>query len=115
MVIADTATGLERGGVYRIDLGTPRGHEQRGRHLGIVMSPGFMNWPVATILPTSTSAQPAIFRPRLTFAGQETVVLIDQIRSIDTDDILGPPISHLTRDQMEEVENCLTRYLGIIG
>ena len=78
------------------------------------MSPSYMSWSVATVIPTSTSAQQTIFRPLLTLAGRETVILTDQIRSIDTDYILGPAITHLTRDQMREVEYCLTRYLGLV-
>ena len=78
------------------------------------MSPSYMPWSVATVIPTSTSAQQTIFRPLLTLAGRETVILTDQIRSIDTHYIFGPAITHLTRDQMREVEYCLTRYLGLV-
>jgi len=106
--------GLERGGVYRIDLGTPRGHEQRGRRLGIVMSPSAMPWSVATVVPTSTTARAAVFRPRLTILGRNTTVLVDQIRSIDTDYVDGPPVAYLTRDQLGEVEDALSRYLGLV-
>ena len=73
-----------RGAVYRVDLGeAKRGHEQRGRRLGVVVSPSSMPWSVATIVPTSTSAQPAVFRPAIELDGQLTRFLIDQIRSID--------------------------------
>ena len=37
-----------RGAVYRVDLGeTKRGHEQRGRRYGLVISPSSMAWSVA--------------------------------------------------------------------
>jgi hypothetical protein len=63
-----------RGAVYRVDLGdAKRGHEQRGRRLGVVLSPSSMAWSVATIVPTSTSAQSAVFRPELEINGQLTV------------------------------------------
>lgn len=29
---------------------------------------------------------------------------VDQIRSIDVDDLIGDPVDHLSRDQMAEVE-----------
>lgn len=74
-----------RGAVYRVDLGeAKRGHEQRGRCYGLVISPGSMAWNVATIVPTSRSAQSAVFRPTLQLLGVPTRFLIDQIRSIDT-------------------------------
>jgi mRNA interferase MazF len=53
-----------RGAVYRVDLGEARrGQEQRGRRLGLALSPTSMPWSVATIVPTSTSAHEAVFPP----------------------------------------------------
>lgn len=46
-------------------------------------------------------------------AGQLTRMLIDQIRSIDTDYLVGDPVDYLSREQMGEVEFALTRYLGL--
>ena len=105
-----------RGAVYRVDLGdAKRGHEQRGRRLGLVLSPTSMAWSVATIVPTSTSAQPAAFRPALEVNGQETRFLVDQIRSLDTDYIVGDPVRYLERDELAEVEHAVTYYLGLIA
>jgi mRNA interferase MazF len=102
-----------RGAVYRVDLGdAKRGHEQRGRRLGLVMSPADMSWSVATIIPTSTDAQPAIFRPELEIAGNRTRLLVDQIRTVDTD-YIHDLVHYCTRDQMMEVEHALALYLGL--
>ena len=103
-----------RGAVYRVDLGAAkRGHDQRGRRLGLVLSPSSMPWSVATIIPTSTTAQPAVFRPSLEVNGQETRFLVDQIRSIDTDYLVGDPTHFLERDELAEIEHAVTRYLGL--
>jgi mRNA interferase MazF len=103
-----------RGAVYRVDLGAAkRGHEQRGRRLGLVMSPSSMPWSVVTIIPTSTTALPAVFRPSLEINGQETRFLVDQIRSIDTDYLIGDPVHYLERDELAEIEHALARYLGL--
>ena len=103
-----------RGAVYRVDLGeAKRGHEQRGRRLGLVLSPSSIAWSVATIVPTSTSAQPAVFRPALEVDGRETRFLVDQIRSIDTDYIVGEPVHYLERSELAEVEEAVARYLGV--
>ena len=103
-----------RGAVYRVDLGdAKRGHEQRGRRLGLVLSPSSMPWSVATIVPSSTTAQPAVFRPALEINGQETRFLVDQVRSIDTDYIIGDPVRYLERDELAEVEHAVVRYLGL--
>lgn len=103
-----------RGAVYRIDLGdAKRGHEQRGRRYGVVLSPSDMEWSVATVVPTSTSAQSAPFRPELEMAGVLTRLLVDQIRSIDTTYIHGDPVHYLDRYEMAELEHAVNRYLGL--
>jgi mRNA interferase MazF len=103
-----------RGAVYRIDLGeAKRGHEQRGKRLGLVLSPTSMPWSVATVVPTSTTAQEGVFRPMLDIDGQPTRFLVDQIRSVDTDFIIGDPVHYLERDELAEVEHAVIRYLGL--
>jgi mRNA interferase MazF len=103
-----------RGAVYRVDLGdAKRGHEQRGRRLGLVLSPSSMPGTVATVVPSSTTAQPAVFRPGVEINGETTRFLVDQIRTIDTDYILGDPVYYLDRDELTEIERAVTRYLGL--
>lgn len=103
-----------RGAVYKVNLGEEkRGHEQRGRRYGLVISPSSMAWSVATIVPTSRSAQDAVFRPALELMGVPTRFLVDQIRSIDTRFIEGDPVAYLERDEMAEIEHAITRYLGL--
>ena len=102
-----------RGAVYQIDLGHPRGHEQHGRRYGLVVSPSDTPWSVATVIPTSTSAQPAVFRPEVEIAGRPTRLLVDQIRSIDTA-YMGELVDMLSRTAMLEVDDTLARYLGLL-
>lgn len=102
-----------RGAVYRIDLGRSRGHEQGGRRLGLVVSPSDSPLSVVTVIPTSTSAGPSIHRPEFEIAGRPTRVLVDQIRSIDIDYVVGDLVDYLTRDQLAEVELALVHFLGI--
>jgi mRNA interferase MazF len=103
-----------RGAVYRVDLGdAKRGHEQRGRRYGLVLSPSSMPWSVATIVPTSTTAQPAVFRPEIEISGVPTRFLVDQIRTVDVRYIHGDPVHYLDRDEMAEVEYAVVRYLGL--
>jgi mRNA interferase MazF len=42
-------------------------------------------------------------------------MLVDQIRSIDVDYVIGDPIDYLTRDHVAEVELALSHYLGVQG
>jgi mRNA interferase MazF len=104
-----------RGAVYPVDLGeAKRGHEQRGRRLGLVISIEQSAWTTVTVIPTSTSAQPAVFRPEVVIAGRETKVLIDQIRTLDTCYVTGELVDYLSADDMAQVEHGLARYLGLL-
>lgn len=103
-----------RGAVYRIDLGRPRGHEQGGKRLGLVVSPSDSPLSLVTVIPTSTSAGPSVHRPELDIAGRSTRMLVDQIRSIDSRYVVGEPVDYLTRDQLDEVESALAHYLGML-
>ena len=103
-----------RGAVYPVDLGdAKRGHEQRGRRLGLVVSIEQDAWSTVTILPTSTSAQPSVFRPEAVVAGRPTLILVDQIRTIDTAYVVGELVDYLSRADMAQVEHVLTRYFGL--
>jgi mRNA interferase MazF len=104
-----------RGAVYPVDLGdAKRGHEQRGRRLGVVISIEQDSWSTVTVIPTSTSAQPSVFRPEVVIAGRETRILVDQIRTIDASYVAGDLVDYLTRDDMAQVDHTLSRYLGLL-
>ena len=104
-----------RGAVYPVDLGdAKRGHEQRGRRLGLVLSIEQNAWSTVTIIPTSTSAQGSVFRPEVVIAGRDAKVLIDQIRTIDTTYVTGELVDYLSGDDMAQVEHGLSRYLGLL-
>jgi mRNA interferase MazF len=103
-----------RGAIYRVDLGeAKRGHEQRGRRYGLVLSPTSMPWSMATIIPTSGSAGPSIFRPQLEVCGGLTRFLVDQIRTIDVTYIHGDPVHYLDYDELAEIEHTVAHYLGL--
>ena len=104
-----------RGAVYPVDLGdAKRGREQRGRRLGLVISIEQNAWSVVTIIPTSTSAQASVFRPEVVIAGQQTKILIDQVRTIDVSYVTGELIDYLSQDDMTQVEHSLSRYFGLL-
>ncbi len=104
-----------RGAVYPVDLGdAKRGHEQRGRRLGLVISIEQNAWSTVTVIPTSTSAQASVFRPEAVIAGRDTKILIDQIRTIDVSYVAGELVDYLSRDDMAHVEHGLSRYFGLL-
>jgi mRNA interferase MazF len=104
-----------RGAVYPVDLGdAKRGHEQRGRRLGLVIGIEQNAWSMVTIIPTSTSAQASVFRPEAIIAGRSTRILIDQIRTIDVSYVTGEFVDYLSRNDMAQVDHILSRYLGLV-
>ncbi|MFE7721009.1 type II toxin-antitoxin system PemK/MazF family toxin [Nocardia rhizosphaerihabitans] len=101
-----------RGAIYRIDLGEARrGHEQRGRRFGVVLSR--TDWTMVTVVPTSTSAQPSRFRPEIKIDGRATLLLVDQIRSLAVDYLKGDPVAYLTREELSDLDRAVIRYLGL--
>lgn len=104
-----------RGAFYPVDLGdAKRGHEQRGRRLGLVISIEQDAWSTVTIVPTSTAAQASVFRPEVVVAGRATRILIDQVRTIDIAYVVGELVDYLSRDAMAQVEHVLSRYFGLL-
>ena len=104
-----------RSAIYPVDLGdAKRGHEQRGRRLGLVISIEQDAWSTVTIIPTSSSAQASVFRPDVVIAGRDTKILIDQVRTIDTSYVVGELVDYLSPDDMEQVEHGLSRYFGLL-
>lgn len=72
-----------------------------------------MSWSVATVVPTSTGAQPAVFRPELEVMGTTTRFQADQIRTIDVAYVHGDPVDYLERDELAEIEHAVSRHLGL--
>lgn len=103
-----------RGAIYKIDLGdAKRGHEQRGHRFGLVISENPQTWTVTTIIPTSTGAQPSIFRPEIEIDGTAALLLVDQIRTLDLGYVRGGPVMMLNRYDLARVEDVLMRFLGL--
>jgi mRNA interferase MazF len=102
-----------RGAIHAVDLGKPRGHEQGGRRYALVLSPSGMDWSMATVVPTSTAARPAVFRPEVEVTGRATRLLVDQIRTVDVDYLSPDPVDYLTQEQMARVEQAVVQYLGL--
>lgn len=62
--------------------------------------------------PTSTSAQPAEFRPVITVRGRTTRVLLDQIKTVDRTRV-GRSSGHLAASELRQVEDALRLILGL--
>ena len=63
------------------------------------------------IAPTSTSAQPAIFRPEIEMDGTRTLVLVDQMRAVGASR-LGDFAGRLDTTETGEVDRAIKLILG---
>lgn len=99
--------GLTRGSICSVRLGRTAGREQSGRRYAVIVQSDDL-WLLNTVVlvPTSTSARAATFRPEIVIAGQHTRVLCEQIRTVDAQRI-GDTIGMLSADELGKVEDAL--------
>ena len=105
---------MVRGEVFR--LRAPRGrrgHEQRGARFAVVVqADDFLDLSTTLVAPTSTSARPASFRPRVEIDGQMTHVLVEQTTVVDPER-LGRSAGRLSAPQMRAIDESLMLVLGL--
>lgn len=103
-----------RGDIYAFrPARSAKGHEQQGTRFAVVLQTNEFRWlNTVVVAPTSTAAQPAVFRPELTVKGKRTRVLLDQVVTVDKTRV-GAKIGHLAPHEMGEVDLSLGRFLGL--
>jgi mRNA interferase MazF len=104
-----------RGDVYR--LRAPRdavGHEQQGRRYAVVLQSDDLNLSTVIVAPTSTSAHPYVFRPEVTVLGEQTRLMLDQLRAIDVEKAIGERVGRLSPHEMSEVNRLLRAVLDVL-
>jgi mRNA interferase MazF len=90
-----------------------RGHEQRGaRYAVVVQADEFLGLSTLLVSPTSTSARPASFRPKIAFGGHETRVLVEQTTVVDPER-LGRSAGRLDARELRAVDEALMLVLGL--
>ncbi|OLT16628.1 hypothetical protein BJF80_04515 [Serinicoccus sp. CUA-874] len=104
---------LARGDVYEVPHDRrARGHEQRGRRLGVVVQSEDLPLSTVILAPTSVSAPERTFRPSISIGDRPTRVLVEQLRAVDTGR-LGARVGHLTAAEMATVEDALDMVLAL--
>jgi mRNA interferase MazF len=64
------------------------------------------------VVPTSTSARPATFRPTISLEGTETRVLVEQATVVEPER-LGRSAGRLEVDEMQAVDEALALIFGL--
>lgn len=78
----------------------------------VVQADELMALSTTLVAPTSTSAQPASFRPTITLPGGETRVLVEQTTVVDPQR-LGRSAGRLSADELRAVDDALALVLGL--
>ena len=100
-----------RGEVYRLPA-RGKGHEQRGRRFAVVLQPDWLNLSTWIVAFTSTSARETSFRPSVMIAHQETLVMCDQLDTVDLNR-LTEPVGFLSTQDMQRVDEALALVLDL--
>lgn len=103
-----------RGEVYRIRLPATRGREQRGARYGvIVQADQMLGLSTVIVAPTSRSAAAATFRPEIELGGENTRVLVEQIRVVDIER-LDSLAGRLTAPEQRAIDEALALILDLV-
>jgi mRNA interferase MazF len=100
-----------RGEVYRLPA-RGRCHEQQGRRYAVVLQPDWLSLSTWIVAFTSTSARATSFRPQVTIGDRRTLVLCDQLATVDLSRLTGPA-GYLSRDELREIDQALTLVLDL--
>ncbi|MGL5811385.1 MAG: type II toxin-antitoxin system PemK/MazF family toxin [Nocardioides sp.] len=100
-----------RGEVYRLPV-SGKGHEQRGRRYAVVLQPDWLALSTWIVAFTSPSARPTSFRPSVVVANRETLVMCDQLATVDLGR-LSERADTLTLDEMQRVDDALALVLDL--
>lgn len=100
-----------RGEVYRLPA-RGKGHEQQGRRFAVGLQPEWLTLSTWVVACTSTTVRETSFRPSVEILGRRTLVVCDQIATVDLDR-LAEPAGSLTLAEMQRVDEALTLVLDL--
>jgi len=100
-----------RGEVYKLPT-RGKGHEQDGRRYVVVLQPDWLTLSTWIVAFTSTSARKTTFRPDVEVVGKHTLVMCDQIATVDLNR-LADRAGYLTLKDMQRVDEGLSLVLDL--
>jgi mRNA interferase MazF len=78
----------------------------------VVLQPEWLNLSTGIVAFTSTSAREAAFRPSVLIADRETLVICDQVATVDLQR-LTDPAGFLTVEELQRVDEALALVLDL--
>jgi mRNA interferase MazF len=90
-----------------------RGHQQRGARFAVVLQNDALEvLSTVVVVPTSTAARPAPFRPEIIVEGEATRVLCEQIATV-SGERLGEVVGHLSAAELSLIEAAVAAVLDL--
>ena len=113
-MVAKSPYTPSRGDVVWTTLDPARGHEQRGRRPALVVSPRIYNEKsgLALVCPVTTKIKNYPFEVGLEIQGEPSVILVDQLRSLDWRERKFKKIQALPAPIMNVVADYLAKLIG---
>ncbi len=103
-----------RGDIYRLRTSrTTQGHEQHGPRYAVVVQSDHLLLSTVLVAPTSTSALPTDFRPRVIMDGTTTYVLVEQTAAVNAETRLGEFAGRLNSTELADLDRALALVLGL--
>lgn len=91
-----------------------KGHEQASRRYAIVLqADALIHASTWFVVPTSSNAGPAGYRPEVRVGGEATRALCDQAGAIDPQVRLGDVVDHLSHDELQSIAAALRLLLDL--
>ncbi|MDA8062318.1 MAG: type II toxin-antitoxin system PemK/MazF family toxin [Actinomycetota bacterium] len=100
-----------RGEVYRLPA-RGKGHEQKGRRYAVVLQPDWLTLSTWIVAFTSANARQTSFRPPVVIAEQQTLVMCDQLATVDLNR-LTEPVGFLTIEELGRVDEAMAVVLDL--
>jgi mRNA interferase MazF len=100
-----------RGEVYRLPA-RGKGHEQIGRRYDVALQPDWFTLSTGIVVFTSTGARGTSFRPAVTIAERQTLVMCDKLATVDLNR-LTESVGLLTMEEMQRVDQALALVLDL--
>jgi mRNA interferase MazF len=105
---------VTRGEIFRLPAPRDtRGREQRGaRYAVVVQADELLALSTVLVAPTSTSARPASFRPKVELEGLQTRILVEQTTVVDPLR-LGRSAGRLGAAELSDLDEALALVMGL--
>lgn len=102
-----------RGDVRRLrTAGGASGLEQTGARYAVILQSDWVPLSTCLVAPTSTSARPTEFRPKITVRDQVTLVLAEQTSAVELSR-LGDRVGRVTWAELQEIDAALKLVLDL--